>query len=45
MGAMPEEVEQIIPAIQNLKKSEIGNRIFYKGTINNINVVVAFSKW
>ena len=45
MGAMPEEVEQIIPAIQNLQKSEIGNRIFYSGTINNINVVVAFSKW
>lgn len=45
MGAMPEEVEEIIPMIQNLQKFEIGNRIFYSGTINHISVVVAFAKW
>jgi adenosylhomocysteine nucleosidase len=45
MGAMPEEIESIVKLIDNRQEISIGNRLYHTGTINDIAVVVVFSRW
>ena len=44
MGAMPEEVEPIVSKLDNLKKTVYAANIYYEGTYNGKEVVVAYSK-
>lgn len=45
MGAMLQEVNDILGILANKEEHHFGNRVFYTGTINNIDVVVVFSRW
>lgn len=45
MGAMPEEIDLIIAAVENKEIIEHGSRIFYKGSLFGQEVVVVFSRW
>ncbi len=45
MGAMPEEMDMIIAAIQDKEIIEHGSRIFYKGLLYDQEVVAVFSRW
>ncbi len=45
MSAMPEEIEGLEILIEKLESFEIGKRKYYKGEINNVKVVVVFSRW
>ncbi|MDO9633830.1 MAG: 5'-methylthioadenosine/adenosylhomocysteine nucleosidase [Paludibacter sp.] len=45
IGAMPEEMDLMIAAIQNKEIIEHGSRIFYKGNLFGQNVVAVFSRW
>ena len=45
MGAMPEEMDMIIAAIQQKEIVEHGSRIFYKGLLYDQEVVAVFSRW
>ncbi|WP_348822589.1 5'-methylthioadenosine/adenosylhomocysteine nucleosidase [Flavobacterium aestuarii] len=45
LGAMPEEINGIISLIKNKKKVTRGMRVYYTGLINDIEVVVVFSRW
>ncbi len=45
MGAMQEEVQEIISNVQNIDQIEIGGRIYHTGLLNNVKVVVVFSRW
>lgn len=45
MGAMMEEIEGIIHLLKNRKEEVYGQRTFYSGQINRIEVVVVFSRW
>ena len=40
-----EEVERIIEQIQHKTISERGNRVFYEGVFDGVDIVVAFSHW
>lgn len=42
---MYEELEALLNVIENIKTYTLGNRTFYKGSLNNQNVVLVFSKW
>ena len=44
MGAMPEEVEPIVSALDNVTKILYGANTYYEGTYNGQEVVVAYSK-
>ena len=44
MGAMPQEVDIIREQMTNISEVEHGNRRYYCGEINNINVVLVFSR-
>lgn len=44
MGAMPEEVEPIVSALDNVTKTIYGANTYYEGTYNGQEVVVAYSK-
>ena len=44
MGAMPEEVEPIVAALDNVKKTDYAANSYYEGIYNGQEVVVAYSK-
>lgn len=45
LGAMPEEIIGIVALLKNKKQIVKGMRTYYTGTLNNIDVVVVFSRW
>ena len=45
MGAMPEEMNNIISAISDKEIIEQGSRIYYKGILDGQEVVAVFSRW
>mmetsp|Transcript_26306 Transcript_26306/g.77781 ORF Transcript_26306/g.77781 Transcript_26306/m.77781 type:complete len:280 (-) Transcript_26306:115-954(-) len=45
MSAMKEEVDSLIPEIQNKTEEEHGKRIYYKGVLWGNKVVIVFSRW
>lgn len=45
MGAMPEEIEGILPLLDNCSKKVTGKRTYLSGQINGIDTVVVFSRW
>lgn len=45
MGAMPEEMDKIISAIENKEIVERGSRIYYRGQLYGQDVVAVFSRW
>jgi adenosylhomocysteine nucleosidase len=45
MGAMPEEINKIISAIEDKEIIEEGSRIYYKGKLFEQDVVAVFSRW
>ena len=45
MGAMPEEMDKLIAAIDNPQKIESGSRIYYCGQLYGQDVVAVFSRW
>lgn len=45
IGAMPEEMDQIIAAIEQKEIIEHGSRVFYKGVLYGQAVVAVFSRW
>jgi len=45
MGAMPEEMDKIIAAINNKEIVESGSRIYYRGDLDGQEVVAVFSRW
>lgn len=45
MGAMLEEVSEILQAMENVQETKIGSRTFYEGTLEETPVVLAFSRW
>ncbi|HEU4789184.1 MAG TPA: 5'-methylthioadenosine/adenosylhomocysteine nucleosidase [Flavobacterium sp.] len=45
LGAMPEEITGIVGLLKNKQEVVKGMRTYYVGTINNIEVVVVFSRW
>ena len=45
MGAMNEEISSIMELLSNVKIVYFGMRTYYSGTINDIPVVVVFSRW
>ena len=45
LGAMPEEINGIVSLLKDKKEIVKGMRTYYTGTINNIDVVVVFSRW
>ena len=45
LGAMPEEINGIVSLLKGKTEVVKGMRTYYLGTINNIEVVVVFSRW
>lgn len=45
LGAMPEEINGIVSLIKDKKEFTRGMRVYYTGIINDIDVVVVFSRW
>lgn len=45
LGAMPEEINGIVSLLKNKKEIVKGMRRYYMGSINEIDVVVVFSRW
>lgn len=45
LGAMPEEINGIVSLLKNRREVIKGMRTYYIGTINDIEVVVVFSRW
>lgn len=45
MGAMPEEINKIISAIDDKEIIEEGSRIYYRGKLFGQDVVAVFSRW
>ena len=45
LGAMPEEINGIISLLNNKQEIVKGMRTYYIGTINDVDVVVVFSRW
>jgi adenosylhomocysteine/aminodeoxyfutalosine nucleosidase len=44
LGAMREEIEPLLPKVENLKKEEYANNIFYTGTLSGKEIALAYSK-
>jgi adenosylhomocysteine/aminodeoxyfutalosine nucleosidase len=44
MGAMPEEIEPILARLENVKKHEIADNIYYTALYGSLDLVVAYSK-
>ncbi len=44
LGAMREEIEPLLPKIDNLTKHEYANNIFYTGMLNSKEIAMAYSK-
>ena len=45
LGAMPEEINDIVSLLKEKKEIIKGRRTYYTGLINNVEVVVVFSRW
>lgn len=45
MGAMPEEINDLVSCLEEVECFEIGNRTYYKGKLWNKEVVIVFSRW
>ncbi len=45
LGAMPEEINGIVSLLKDKTEVVKGMRTYYLGSINNIEVVVVFSRW
>ena len=45
MGAMVEEVREILQAMEDVRETKIGSRTFYEGILEGTPVVLAFSRW
>lgn len=45
LGAMPEEINGIVSLLQNKTEVVKGKRTYYFGEIDNVEVVVVFSRW
>ena len=45
MGAMPEEIREVVQLLSNRHEVSIGMRTYYTGTLNGINTVIVFSRW
>jgi adenosylhomocysteine nucleosidase len=45
LGAMPEEICGVVALLKNIEEVVKGMRTYYIGTINEIDVVVVFSRW
>ena len=45
MGAMPEEMDKIIAAIEEKEIVERGSRLYYRGKLYGQEVVAVFSRW
>ena len=45
LGAMPEEIKGVVALLKNKEEIVKGMRTYYIGTINEIDVVVVFSRW
>lgn len=45
MGAMHEEINEVLHLANDIKEYSLGMRTYYTGTINNIKVVIVFSRW
>ncbi|MGQ7946313.1 5'-methylthioadenosine/adenosylhomocysteine nucleosidase [Flavobacterium sp. WC2509] len=45
LGAMPEEIHGIVSLLKDKKEVVKGMRTYYTGTINDVEVVVVFSRW
>jgi adenosylhomocysteine nucleosidase len=45
LGSMPEEVEEVVSLLNNVKKRAIGLRTFYEGDYKGTEVVVGISGW
>ena len=45
IGAMPEEMDQVIAAIEDKEIIESGSRVYYKGNLYGQEVVTVFSRW
>ncbi len=44
MGAMPEEIEPILARLQDVKKHEIADNIYYTALYGSLDLVIAYSK-
>lgn len=45
LGAMPEEINGIVSLLKNKTEVTKGMRTYYLGTINDVEVLVVFSRW
>lgn len=45
MGAMPEEVTNMLELLENSSVETIGNRTYHTGSINKQKVAIVFSRW
>jgi adenosylhomocysteine nucleosidase len=45
LGAMPEEINDIVSLLKDRKDLTKGMRTYHTGTINDVEVVVVFSRW
>lgn len=45
MGAMPQEIEGLVPHIQHLQVHNAGMRTYYQGVLFGQDAVVVFSRW
>lgn len=45
LGAMPEEINDIVSLLKNKTEVTKGRRTYYLGLINDVEVVVVFSRW
>lgn len=45
VGAMPEEVDRIFEVITDKHLTEQGDRVYYEGRIDGVEVVCTFSRW
>jgi adenosylhomocysteine nucleosidase len=45
MGAMPEEMEQIVSMLEQAVVKVHGNREYFTGKLNGVTVVAVFSRW
>ena len=44
MGAMPEEIEPLLKKVENIKKVEYANNLYYEATYKGKELVIAYSK-
>jgi len=44
MGAMPEEIEPLLEQVENIKKTQYAQNIYYEATYKGKDIVIAYSK-